>query len=73
MTRVYTLILRPNEKNLTLLKEFKDLVLLVSKWLFGQYEMSFEDNMIMKDEDIIEVEHCTSKLVDMALGPNRAT
>ena len=34
----------------------------------GQDEMPFEDYLIMEGEDIIEVDYCMSKLVDMALA-----
>ena len=50
-----------------LTKKCKDLALLISKLQLGQDEMSFKDYMIMKGEDIIEVEFCMSKLVDVAL------
>ena len=38
------------------------------KLQLGQDEIPFEDYLIMKGEDIIEVEYCMSKLVDMTLG-----
>jgi hypothetical protein len=51
-----------------LTKESKDLALLISKIQLRQDEMPFEDNLIMKDEDIIEVNFYMLELVDMALG-----
>ena len=33
--------------------------------------MPFEDYLILKGEDIIEVEYCMSELVDMALGQRK--
>ena len=38
------------------------------KSIAPQDEMPYEDHMIMEGEDIIEVEYCMSKLVDLALG-----
>lgn len=51
-----------------LTKESKDLSLLISKLSFGEYEMPFEDYLILEGEDIIEVGYCMSKFVDIALG-----
>ena len=51
-----------------LTKDSKDLALLISKLQLGQDEMPFEDNLIMRDEDIIEVEYYMLELVNTALG-----
>ena len=51
-----------------LIKESKDLALLISKLQLGSDEMSFEEYVVMEGEDIIEVEYCMSELVDMTLG-----
>ena len=54
-------------ENSTLTKEFENLALLISKLQLGQNETLFEALMVMNSEDIIEVDFCISKLVDMAL------
>ena len=46
-------------------KESKNLALLISNLQLGQDEMPLEGYLIMKGEDIIVVEYCMSKLVDM--------
>ena len=51
-----------------LIEEFEDLALLILKLQFGQDDMPFEDYMIMKGKDIIEVEYGMWELIDMALG-----
>jgi hypothetical protein len=51
-----------------LIKESKDLVLLISKLHLGSDEMPFEAYVVMEGEGIIEAEYCMSELVDMALG-----
>ena len=43
------------------------MALLISKLQLGQNETLFEALMVMNSEDIIEVDFCISKLVDMAL------
>jgi hypothetical protein len=50
----------------SLTKESKDLALLISKLWLRQDEMPFEDHMITKGGDIIEVEFCMIKLVNFA-------
>ena len=41
-------------------KEFEDPTRLISNLQLGQYEMPFENYLIMEGENIIEVEYCMS-------------